>query len=378
MKFKKLALAAALGVAVTCAYAESSVTLYGIIDTGVEFYNHAKGGGTVYAMPSLTGNLPSRWGLRGSEDLGGGLKTVFNLESGFTPTTGGLNNGGRLFGRLANVGLSNQYGTLLFGRQNNMTYYSVLNADIMGPALIGLASFDTYLANARSDNAIGYMGKFENFTIGATYSFGRDAVAASAPGATGCAGQVPGDYQACKQFTGMVMYDTANYGASASYDQMRGGSTSFGPITSSADKDSHIQATAYYKFGNNKVAAGYIRHNVNIAAQGQYHTDLFFVNGTYMPTPTVVLDLLGAYFRVDNSEGVAGSALPGGAAPKSSHSSLIAARAGYLLSKATLLYASLGYMGNSKNGATVLTGGGSLQAAGVNQTGGMIGMQHRF
>jgi len=71
------------------AYSQSSVTLYGIIDTGVEYYNHAAGGGSFAGMPTLTGEVPSEWGLTGVEDLGGGTKAFFKLENGFAPGTGG-------------------------------------------------------------------------------------------------------------------------------------------------------------------------------------------------------------------------------------------------------------------------------------------------
>lgn len=74
--------AAALGLVAGEAYAQSSVTLYGVADAGVEFVNHQKpGDSTVVRVQS--GNLSgSRWGLRGSEDLGGGLRAIFALESG--------------------------------------------------------------------------------------------------------------------------------------------------------------------------------------------------------------------------------------------------------------------------------------------------------
>ena len=62
---------AAAAAASPDAQAQGSVTLYGIVDTGVQYYNHAAGGGAVAGMPSLTGEVPSRFGLRGVEDLGG-------------------------------------------------------------------------------------------------------------------------------------------------------------------------------------------------------------------------------------------------------------------------------------------------------------------
>ena len=95
-----------LAFATSTAFAQSSVTLYGIIDTGVEYVSHANANGdSVIRMPGITGEYPSRWGLRGSEDLGGGYAAQFVLESGFNVRAGDLGQGGRLFGRQAWTGL---------------------------------------------------------------------------------------------------------------------------------------------------------------------------------------------------------------------------------------------------------------------------------
>lgn len=159
MKHTKALLAAgACALAATGAHAQSSVTLYGIIDTGVEFVSHANAAGDhVVRMPGVTGELPSRWGLRGTEDLGGGYQAVFTLESGFNVRGGDLGQGGRLFGRQAFVGLKGGFGTLAFGRQYTMTYLALQGADIIGPDIYGLGSFDAYVPNGRSDNAVTYV-----------------------------------------------------------------------------------------------------------------------------------------------------------------------------------------------------------------------------
>src|SRR5690348_3984282 len=95
----------------SASHAQSAVTLYGVIDTGVEYVtNVGPQKSSVVRMPTLTASLPSLWGLRGKEDLGGGLSAVFVLESGFAPAQGTLNQGGRLFGRQAYVGLSGRWG----------------------------------------------------------------------------------------------------------------------------------------------------------------------------------------------------------------------------------------------------------------------------
>jgi len=115
MKKSLLALAA-LGAFASAAHAQSSVTLYGIIDAGLTYVNNVQGN-SLWAMQSgiLQG---SRWGLKGSEDLGGGLKTVFQLENGYNVFSGKLGQGGLDFGRQAYVGLSStSFGTVTVGRQ---------------------------------------------------------------------------------------------------------------------------------------------------------------------------------------------------------------------------------------------------------------------
>ncbi len=82
----------------------------------------------MFRMPAVTGELPSRWGLRGVEGLGGGYSAVFTLESGFNVRDGSSGQGGRLFGRQAFVGLKAPYGTLAFGRQCTMTYLALQGA----------------------------------------------------------------------------------------------------------------------------------------------------------------------------------------------------------------------------------------------------------
>ena len=122
---KKTLLAAALLAGFAgVAQAETSVTLYGIIDTGLG-YNKISGAGDArngskFGMINGVQN-GSRWGLRGSEDLGDGLRAVFQLESGFDSGNGTSAQGGRLFGRQATVGLaSDAWGQLDFGRQTNI------------------------------------------------------------------------------------------------------------------------------------------------------------------------------------------------------------------------------------------------------------------
>jgi predicted porin len=68
------------------AHAQSSVTLFGLLDVGVSYVSNEKGGHTFKADDSIW--TPSLWGIRGVEDLGGGYRTVFDLESQFAVNTG--------------------------------------------------------------------------------------------------------------------------------------------------------------------------------------------------------------------------------------------------------------------------------------------------
>lgn len=356
---KRTLMAASLAMASALAWGQSSVALYGIVDTGIEYYNNAAKGGSFAGMPTLTGEAPSRFGLRGEEDLGGGYKTFFVLESGFAPGSGSLNYGGRLFGRQANVGVSSAFGTLTLGRQMNMSMYALFNADVIGPSIHSMASFDSYLPNARSDNAVGYMGKFHGVTLGGTYSFGRDATGPAGPSATNCAGQLPGDAVACRQYTMMLAYDGAWGGAAASYDVMYGGPGASAPLTSSADVDKRTIVDAYVKYGPAKLGGGWIRRNTS--AEQHVQSDIFFLGATWYVVPTFSLDAQTVRYILREH----------------SNSTLLIARANYFISKRTTLYASLGYMMNSALAANAVAAAGTV-ATGANQLGAMMGIQQRF
>lgn len=143
---KSLIALAVLGAFAGAASAQSSVTLYGRADLNV---TNEKAGNDVSPLSTAPGESTtklndgggttgiggSRWGLRGTEDLGNGVKAVFQLESGFTADTGAQGQGGRLFGRQAWVGLSSAtLGEVRFGRQET---YSRLNALYWDPSFNG-------------------------------------------------------------------------------------------------------------------------------------------------------------------------------------------------------------------------------------------------
>lgn len=229
MKKLTLPLAVLAALSGNAAFAQSNVTLYGLISEGYVYTNNVGG----KSMSELKGNLQqgSRWGIRGTEDLGNGNSAIFTLESGFSPDTGTSAQGNRLFGRAAVVGLSNKtWGTVTVGRQ----------ADAMSQTLQGYESAiqiaatgthigdnDNLFPTFRINNSVQYSGQFgglgfktvygssdragapsdnRSFSAGATWAQGPWAISAAVhdirrpSSATNAAGAVTLDYGAFSPF----------------------------------------------------------------------------------------------------------------------------------------------------------------------------------
>ncbi|MCX4163164.1 MULTISPECIES: porin [Paraburkholderia] len=349
--------------------AQSSVTLYGIIDTGFEYVTNIgpKKSSGVH-VPTLTASLPSLWGLRGKEDLGGGLSAVFVLESGFAPSQGTLNQGGRLFGRQAYVGLSGSWGTVTLGRQYSQIFWALLPEDTLAPNIYAAADLDPYLTQPRVDNAITYTFKSSGLTVGVTYSLGRDAVDSAAAG--GCAGQSPGNWRACKAISAMVKYDAAQWGVGAAFDRNYGGDGTGSPLPLGSQTDTRAVIDGYVKFSSATIGAGLV-HRIDHGAQTPNLFDVvsnyWWIGGSWFPVPEVALDAQFGHISVDSN---------------ASGGSVIAARAMYFLSKRTAVYVTAGHVFNERNAAFSIDGGvvppASTPLPGVDQTGVMVDMRHQF
>ncbi|MFP3558033.1 porin [Paraburkholderia sp. SIMBA_049] len=161
-------------------FAQSSVTLYGIVDEGVNYTSNvatSSGGKRLFNLSSgvLQG---SRWGLKSVEDLGGGLKALATLESGFDVNNGRLGQGGLLFGRQAFVGLgSKQLGTVTLGRQYDsvVDFASPIAISHQWAGYIGAhpGDIDNFNNGQRTNNAVKYTSPtFDGVTFGGLYSFG--------------------------------------------------------------------------------------------------------------------------------------------------------------------------------------------------------------
>ncbi|SDR51089.1 outer membrane protein OmpU [Paraburkholderia fungorum] len=173
---KKYLTGFAMLIAVSSAHAQSSVTLYGLIDAGFTYINN-QGGGKLYEFQDGA-NFGNRFGFKGSEDLGGGLKAVFQLENGFSLGTGQLRNNGALFGRQAFVALQSNYGTLTMGNQYDFIadYITPFNLNGYASVYAGHMGDIDRISAVELPNSVKYQSPtFGGLSFGGMWSFGNVA-----------------------------------------------------------------------------------------------------------------------------------------------------------------------------------------------------------
>ena len=184
---KTFVAAAVLGALAGSAFA-ADVTLYGVIDTGLNYQN-TKTTSDVDALKADSKNAftmkagqsaGSRWGLKGTEDLGNGYKVGFVLENGFDSDTGVLGNDGRMFGREANLYVTSDFGTLSFGRVGALTSgagsYDLMKYTPFGSGWSASATKANFWLGDRDrmDNTVTYVTpSFAGVKVYAQYSFAR-------------------------------------------------------------------------------------------------------------------------------------------------------------------------------------------------------------
>lgn len=207
---KKSLIALAVLAASGAAMAQSSVTLYGVLDTGLTY---SKGEESVYGMTHVGGNVNSRLGFRGVEDLGNGLKATFNLEAGMGVDDGNnymdKDSNGMAFRRTSTVGLQGSFGEVRLGRMLTSSYLAVSRYDAFGDTGIGasLAWNPTNTGYApRTENAISYTSpNFSGFKFGAEYGFGEQQKASD------------------KRYIGIgAMYDNGPLSLGLGFDRLNG------------------------------------------------------------------------------------------------------------------------------------------------------------
>ena len=316
MRIKAISLAALACIA-SSTYAQSSVTLYGVLDEGFDFTSNV-GGNRVYELTSGYAS-GSRWGLRGVEDLGGGTKAVFQLESGVNLSNGAAGQGGRMFGRQAYVGISNdRFGSIKLGRQYDsvVDYLAPTTANGNWAGYIFAHPFDNDNTDNsfRVNNTVKYASpSFGGFQFGGTYSFSND---------TGFANN--------RQYSIGASYANGGLLAGAAYLRADGvGATGNGAIATNdasfiAQRMQIFGAGVNYTFGN--ATAGFVYTNSSysnptgngyigdpLASAGNPLKNLkyqnFEVNGKYQFTPAFFIGAQYVY-SIETYDAAAGTVKP--------------------------------------------------------------------
>lgn len=359
---KKSLIALAAVAASGAAFAQSSVTVFGVVDSAVTYVD----GKDSWSGLNSGGNQTSRLGFRGTEDLGGGLKANFWLEGGLNADNGDGASGypgsvagdGFKFKRRSTVGLSGNFGEVRLGRELTGAYTAVSRYDVFGDVGVGgMRAWKGALAQGnenRKNNMVTYVSpNFSGFRATANYAFGESTEQTWKRGA----------------YFGLgLTYDngplSVGFGAERQNNTLLAGSGVSG--ANGADVDN--RETAYslggsYNFGVAKL--GGIYRLAKNKADGAQSTDASFY-GLYVSAP------VGAAGEVKASYGRYTDEVNGGSDKKADHFAL-----GYVhnLSKRTALYGTYAYLKN-KNGATLTLGNGGLDNG--KQQAVQVGVRHAF
>ncbi|MDR5734019.1 porin [Caballeronia sp. LZ025] len=202
----------AIGLSIAgTAYAQSSVTLYGVLSTTLEFVSNAKGN-HLYAL-SNGGMMPPRWGLRGVEDLGGGTQAILTLENGFNITNGAMLGG--MFGRQAYVGLNNRtFGTVTLGRQYEEmtnTMWFATSANVFAGYGAHIGDNDNMFFTNRFNNAVRYASpNVAGLSAAGSFAFANSTQFSNNDGYSGSVTYAHGPLKVAAAFTQFNRRSNAN------------------------------------------------------------------------------------------------------------------------------------------------------------------------
>lgn len=392
MELKKYGAAfAILGANANMGYAQSSVTVYGVVDTPIEYVTHMatgapsidagtgavtpKAGGSRVSMVAAGGMSGSRWGLRGVEELGSNLKAIFVLESGFGADDGKNTFGGRLFGRQAFVGLDHrQLGRLMFGRQTTSMWEAFANFTPLAYSPLYEPSTLLLGQNSRPDNTVKYSGTFGPLVANVHWTFGAGAsqVGSAALAGSG-AGETPGSVRDNSGFGASLIYAQGQFGAALAYDQWNPA-----VVTGNAGTAKKAGGALSYQLGRAKLMAGYRWGDTKDAAGvNLFRDDFYWAGVSYAATPAVNVDL-GYYYdnaKLSRISSVAPSSNP-------ANPWQISLRAAYSFSKRTDVYVTTAYAKNAglnlDSTANGFASGYYLAQGNTDQFGAAVGLRHKF
>ncbi|WER46524.1 porin [Cupriavidus sp. WKF15] len=355
---------AALSACAAGVHAQSSLTLYGTIDAGIQYVSKVGTLGPTGAVGEPSGSrigltpdgglLASRWGIRGSEDLGGGSKAIFVLQSAFESATGKFAiSSSNPFNQIAMVGLSNsQLGQVTFGRQTTSLSDALPNfmplrlAPAFEPGLWALG------INYRENNMLKYTGTFGPVQAVAHYSFGTGTpvqVVGSIPLYNGGAGEAPGHAKYNTAYGAALSWERAGFGAMVAYDHWNPTAPNPSPTPDAPGRtgmERKVAAAVSYAKGPVKVFGGYRWRKSDFANGASLQRDnLWYAGVAYQAT--AALGIFAGYYYADIREGrpfaATGSASPGTNPANPQQYSLMV---DYNLSKRTDVYASVDYARN--------------------------------
>lgn len=362
----------ALALASQFSFAQSSVTLYGVADVGIRYLTNANANNDGKLFMTNGAITNSRFGVKGTEDLGGGLKAIFDLESGINLQDGSFADSGRLFNRNAYVGLDSQYGTLTLGRQKTPLFDQLSNT--YDPLTVGNYLENAWLpvalgAGLYADNAVKYNGTFGGFNLEAMYSFGTNY---ESTGADGFSGNIPGHLGAGNAYGFTASYTAGPISVMAGVQQNSDNSN---------NKQTVYNANVVYAFSVAKVYVGYLRSQDNTGFVDSELAQQSFPSGTSLQNTNRIDDgpfagvtwqatpalLLTGAFYYDHSR----NAMTADGTLGSGNRYAIVGVAEYSLSKRTEIYGTVDF--NKVNGAATVELPGRS-----NQTGISIGVRNIF
>jgi predicted porin len=359
MHHSRCALAAlALAGSTGAAFAHSSVTLFGGLDAGMRHVSNAAGSKT--AMQSGN-NYTSRWGIRGEEDLGGGLKASFWLETALNVANGNAGSTNQFWDRRSTVSLSGSYGELRLGRDYTPIFRGFSPTDIFGYAgaasMVSLYSasasnvvsraFGTKTSSiARTNGAVQY---FTPATLGGFY---LNAMYANTGG-----GAASGDYD----YKGLRV----GYNAGPLDLAVSGGRTRIDHNGQNQNFAIHSVSAIYRLPNRAKLTAGVVQMKYMDAKQANYSVGVDY--------PIGVGQVRATFHHIDQSGRAANGTHVGG-----QDANMLALGYVHNLSKRTAVYGTAAFFRNQGSARFTVPGGPSGSAAGTNSRGFDVGLRHIF
>ncbi|MFD1559771.1 porin [Paraburkholderia silviterrae] len=297
---KRSAVAAVLLQAfATQVYAQSSVTMYGSIDNGITYVNNVAGKSILMEQGGIS--RANAFGVTGTEELGGGLSTVFKLENGFSTTTGALGQGGLLFGKQAYVGLhDDSLGELTFGRHYDFTVLLEPYMPCIGCGIYSVENADLdRISGERLNNSARFRSaSYGGFSFGAMYAFGQYAG--------------PLTMNAGRAYSGFVQYEHGPFSAMAVVTDINGAPIGAGQLGARTVLGMPVQPNTTLIVDNQRIAAlgasyklgkwtpSLTYSNTQLKERGMASTDqLLRLGTTYSVTPAT---LLSGQVSVDHFE----------------------------------------------------------------------------